>query len=108
MTDDQKIFRRRTGPITIFLLTTKGELPWKKAEILSINTPTIFPVLMLGIVILLSFGCDTVDNENLDKLLQAEETTDAVPSVVTETEPQVPADEPNRIRDTDVHNRRDE
>ena len=50
---------------------------------------TIFPVLMLGIVILFSFGCDTVDNENLDKLLQAEETTDAVPSVSTETEPQV-------------------
>ena len=38
---------------------------------------TIFPVLMLGIVILFSFGCDTVDDENLNKLLHPEETTDA-------------------------------
>ena len=55
---------------------------------------TISLMLMLGVVILFSFSCDTVDEENLNQLLQPEETTDTVPSVATETEPQVPADEP--------------
>ena len=55
---------------------------------------TISLMLMLGVVILFSFSCDTVDEENLNQLLQPEETTDTVPSVATETEPQVPVDEP--------------
>lgn len=60
-----------------------------------VNRYTTIPLmLMLGAVILFSFSCDTVDEENLNQLLQPEETTDTVPSVATETEPQVPADEP--------------
>ena len=60
-----------------------------------VNRYTTIPLmLMLGVVILFSFSCDTIDDEDFDKLLQPEETTDTVPSVATETEPQVPADEP--------------
>ena len=55
---------------------------------------TTFLMLILGVVVLFSFGCDTVDDENLNQLLQAEETTDATPPLTTETDAQVPVDKP--------------
>ena len=50
--------------------------------------------IILGFVVFFSFSCDTVDDENLNQLLQAEETTEATPSATTEADTQVPADEP--------------
>ena len=55
---------------------------------------TISLMLMLGVTILFSFSCGPVDENDIDQLLQAEETTDATPSATTETDAQVPADEP--------------
>ena len=51
-------------------------------------------VLMLGVVILFSFSCGPVDEDDIDQLLQPEETTDATLSTTPETDAQVPADEP--------------
>ena len=56
-------------------------------------TPLSF-MLMLGVVILFSFSCDSVDENDIDRLLQAEETTDATSSATPETDPQVPGAEP--------------
>ena len=57
------------------------------------NQHTIaFLIAIFGVVALLS-SCDTVDDENLNQLLQAEETTETTPTP-TETVGQVPADEP--------------
>ena len=50
-------------------------------------------MLIIGIGVLFSLGCDSVDDENLNQLLQAEETTEATP-VMTETDTPVPVDEP--------------
>ena len=50
-----------------------------------------FLAIIFGVVVLLS-SCDSVDEENLNQLLQ-EETTDTTPTT-TETTGQVPADEP--------------
>lgn len=50
-------------------------------------------MLIVGIVVLFSFGCDSVDDENLNQLLQAEETTETTPAM-TETDTLVPVDEP--------------
>ena len=47
---------------------------------------TAFLMLILGVVILFSFGCGPVDEEDVDKLLQPEETTETTPTVTTETE----------------------
>ena len=58
------------------------------------HNATIFFMLLLGVVVLFSSSCDTVDNENLNQLLQAEETTDTTPSATAETDAQVPVDEP--------------
>ena len=55
---------------------------------------TISLTLMLGVVILFSFSCGPVDEDDIDQLLQPEETTDATSSTTTETDTQVPADEP--------------
>ena len=55
---------------------------------------TISLILMLGVTTLFSFSCDPVDENDIDRLLQPEETTDATPSATTETDAQVPADEP--------------
>ena len=55
---------------------------------------TISLMLMLGVTTLFSFSCDPVDENNLDRLLQPEETTDATPSGTIEADAQVPADEP--------------
>ena len=55
---------------------------------------TISLMLMLGVTTLFSFSCDPVDENNIDRLLQPEETTDATPSGTTEADAQVPADEP--------------
>ena len=38
---------------------------------------TISLMLMLGVVILFSFSCGPVDEDDIDQLLQPEETTDA-------------------------------
>ena len=55
---------------------------------------TISLMLMLGVVTFFSFSCDPVDEGDIDRLLQPEETTDATPSGSTETDAQVPADAP--------------
>ena len=55
---------------------------------------TISLVLMLGVIILFSFSCGPVDEDDIDQLLQPEETTDATLSTATETDTQVPADAP--------------
>ena len=55
---------------------------------------TISLMMMLGVVILFSFSCGPVDEDDIDQLLQAEETTDATQSATTKTDAQVPADEP--------------
>ena len=47
---------------------------------------TDFLMLILGVVILFSFGCGPVDEEDVDKLLQPEETDEATPSVGMDTE----------------------
>ena len=60
-----------------------------------VNQYTTIPLmLMLGVVILFSFSCGPVDEDDIDQLLQPEETTDATSSATTETDAQVPADEP--------------
>ena len=51
-----------------------------------------FLIIVFGVVVLLS-SCDTVDDENLNQLLQAEETVETTPTP-TETAGQVPAEEP--------------
>ena len=55
---------------------------------------TIFFTLMLGVVILFSFSCGPVDEDDIDQLLQPAETTDTTSPATPETGPQVPADEP--------------
>ena len=60
-----------------------------------VNRYTTIPLmLMLGVVILFSFSCGPVDEDDIDQLLQPEETTDATLSATPETDAQVPADEP--------------
>jgi len=51
-----------------------------------------FLTVVFGVVVLLS-SCDSVDDENLNQLLQAEETVETAPTP-TETAGQVPAEEP--------------
>ena len=51
-----------------------------------------FLIIVFGVVVLLS-SCDTVDDENLNQLLQAEETVETTPTP-TETTGQVPVDAP--------------
>ena len=55
---------------------------------------TAFLMLILGVVILFSFGCGPVDEEDVENLLQPEETTDTTPPGTTNTDTQVPAEEP--------------
>lgn len=55
---------------------------------------TISLMIMLGVVTLFSFSCDPVDENDIDRLLQPEETTDATSSTATETDTQVLADDP--------------
>ena len=47
---------------------------------------TVSLMLILGVVILFSFGCGPVDEEDVEKLLQPEETADTTPPVPTDTE----------------------
>lgn len=51
-------------------------------------------VFLLGIVVLFSFSCGPVDEDDLDQLLQPEETEDSTPTLVTETDAQTPVEEP--------------
>ena len=51
-------------------------------------------VFLLGILVLSSFGCGPVDEDDLDQLLQPEETEDSTPTLVTETDAQTPVEEP--------------
>ena len=50
-------------------------------------------VFLLSIVVLSSFGCGPVDEDDLDQLLQPEETEDSTPVLVTETDAQTPVEE---------------
>ena len=52
-----------------------------------------FFMLILGVV-LFSFGCGPVDEEDVENLLQPGETTDTTPSVTTDADTQVPVEEP--------------
>ena len=54
---------------------------------------TISFMLMLGVATFFSFSCDSVDEDNVDQLLQPEENVDAAQSATPETDPQVPAAE---------------
>ena len=45
-----------------------------------------FLILTLGVVVLFSFGCGPVDEEDVEQLLQPEETNEAAPPVGTDTE----------------------
>ena len=47
---------------------------------------TAFLMLILGVVILLSFGCGPVGEEDVEQLLQPSETDEATPSGATDTE----------------------
>ena len=49
-------------------------------------------ILTLGVVFL--FSCGPIDEEDVEQLLQPEETTDTTPSVTTDVETQAPAEEP--------------
>lgn len=55
---------------------------------------TIFLILILGFVIFFSSSCETVDDENLNQLLQAEQASDETPSTTIPTDVQVPVEEP--------------
>ena len=55
---------------------------------------SIFLTLMLGVVILFSLSCDRADEEDINRLLQPEETPDATSSATLETDAQVLAEEP--------------
>ena len=55
---------------------------------------TISLMLMLGVVIFFSFGCDSVDEGDIDRLLQPEETPDATPSGTPEPDAHISADAP--------------
>ena len=50
-------------------------------------------MLILGVVILSSFGCGTVDEEDVENPLQPEETTDTTPSVTTNADTQAPIED---------------
>ena len=45
-----------------------------------------FLILTLGVVVLFSFGCGPVDEDDVEQLLQPEETNEAAPPVGTDTE----------------------
>ena len=47
---------------------------------------TAFLMLILGVVILFSFGCGPVDKEGVEQLLQPGDTTDTAPPETTDTE----------------------
>lgn len=51
-------------------------------------------VMMLGIVVLFSFGCGPVGDEDIEKLLQPEETTDTTASETTDADAQAVVEEP--------------
>ena len=51
-------------------------------------------VFLIGIVVLSSFSCGPVDEDDLDQLLQPEETEDSTPTLATETDAQTPVEEP--------------
>ena len=53
-----------------------------------------FLIVILGVVILFSFGCGPVDEEDVENLLQPEETTDTTPFVTPDTNTQAPVEEP--------------
>ena len=62
----------------------------------SSQIPTAKTCLMflVGIVVLFSFSCSSVDEENLNQLLQPEEPADSTLSATTETDAQTPVEEP--------------
>ena len=55
---------------------------------------TISFTLMLGVVILFNSSCDRADENDINRLLHPEETTDATSSTTAGTDAQVPVDEP--------------
>ncbi|MCY3744114.1 MAG: HmuY family protein [Candidatus Poribacteria bacterium] len=53
-----------------------------------------FLMLILGIVVLFSFGCGPVGEEDVEKLLQPEETIDTTPSGTPDTDTQALVEDP--------------
>ena len=53
-----------------------------------------FLMVILGVVILFSFGCGSDSEENVEQPLQPAETTDTTPSVTPDTDTQAPLEEP--------------
>ena len=55
---------------------------------------TTFLILTLGVAVVVSFSCGPVDEEDVEQLLQPDETTGTTPSVTTDTDTQVAVEEP--------------
>ena len=53
-----------------------------------------FLILTLGVIVVSSLGCGTVDEENVEQPLQPEEITDTIPSVTTDADTQAPVEDP--------------
>ena len=56
-----------------------------------------FLVLTLGVVVVFSFSCGTVDEEDVEQPLQPEETIDTIPSVTADTDIQATVEEPDGL-----------
>ena len=55
---------------------------------------TTFLILTLGVVVVFSFSCGPVDEEDVEQLLQPDETTDITPSVTMDTDTQAAVEAP--------------
>ena len=55
---------------------------------------TTFLILTLSVVVVFSFSCGPVDEEDVEQLLQPDETTDTTPSVTMDTDTQAAVEEP--------------
>ena len=54
----------------------------------------VFLMLIFGVVALFSFGCGTVDEEDVENPIQPEENTGTTPSVTTNIDTQAPVEDP--------------
>ena len=56
-----------------------------------------FLILTLGVVVVFSFSCGPVDEEDVEQPLQPEETTGTIPSGTTDTDTQAPVEAPDAL-----------
>ena len=54
----------------------------------------VFLMLIFGVVVFFSFGCGTVDEEDVENPIQPEENTGTTPSVTTDIDTQAPVEDP--------------